>query len=41
MTSTVAMIISCEILAFPITAPNDINTAAATNSATNKLNKIV
>ncbi len=33
------MIISCEILALPITAPNEMSTAAAQKSATNKLFK--
>ena len=36
-TSTVAITKSCDKLALPITAPNEINTAAAQKSATNKL----
>lgn len=37
-TSNVAITISCDRLALPKTAPNDMRTAAAQKSATNKLN---
>ncbi len=36
-TSIVAIIISCDKLAFPIIAPNEMRTAAAQKSATIKL----
>ena len=39
-TSKVAMTISWLIVAFPITAPNEISTAAEQKSATNRLEEI-